>query len=71
MYDEDFPKPVLIDLLCVKIATRYVNIEEMNLGIVNDHTPTVNRNNEVMTGVEEYVREPIDNINIEIGIVTA
>ena len=71
MYEEDFPKPILMDLLRVKIAMRYVNTKETNFGIVNDHTPTVNRNNEVMTGVEVSIREPIDNINIEIGIVTA
>ena len=65
MYDEDFPKPILMDLLRVKIAMRYVNKEETDFGIVNDHTPTVNRNNEVMDGVKESVREPIDNINIE------
>ena len=65
MYDEDFPKPILIDLLRVKIAMGYVNTEEKNFGKVNDHTPTVNSNKEVMAGVEEYVREPIDNINIE------
>ena len=65
MYDENFPKPILMDLLRVKIAMRYVNTEETNFWIVNDHTPTVNRNNEVMAGVEEYVREPIDDINIE------
>ena len=65
MYDEDFPKPILMDLSRVKIAMRYVNIEETIFRIVNDHTPTENHNNEVMTGVEEAVREPIDNINIE------
>ena len=54
-----------MDLLRVKIAMRYENTEETNFGIVNDHTPTENRNNEVMAGVEESVREPIDNINIE------
>ena len=56
MYDEDFSKPILMDLLRVKIAMRYVNTEETNFGIVNDHTPTVNRNNELMAGVEESVR---------------
>ena len=65
MYDENFPKPILMDLLRVKIAMRYSKTEERNFGIVNDHTPTENRNNEVMAGVEESVREPIDNINIE------
>ena len=65
MYDEDFRKPILMDLLRVKIAMRYVNTEATNFGIVNDHTPTVNRNNEVMAGVEESVREAIDSINIE------
>ena len=44
---------------------RYVNTEETNFGIVNDHTPTENRNNEIMAGVEESVRESIDNINVE------
>ena len=65
MYDEDFPKPILMDLLRVKIAMRYVNTEETNFGIVNDHTLTVNRNNEVMADVEEFICEPIDDINIE------
>ena len=65
MYDEDFPKPILMDLLRVKIAMRYVNIEVTNFGIVNDYTPTVNCNNEVMTCVEESVREPLDYINIK------
>ena len=27
MYDEDFPKPILMDLLLVKIAIWYVNTE--------------------------------------------
>ena len=54
-----------MDLLRVKIAMRYVNTEETNFGIVNDHTPTVNRNNETIAGVEESVHEPIDDINIE------
>ena len=45
MYDEDFPKPILMDLILVKIAMWYVNTEETNFGIVNDHTPTVDRNN--------------------------
>ena len=31
----------------------------------NNTRPTETRNNEVMAGVEESVREPIDNINIE------
>ena len=65
MYDEDFTKPILMDLIRVKIAMRYVNTEETNFGIVNDHTSTVNRNNEVMAGVEESIRESIDDINIE------
>ena len=56
MYDEDFPKPILMDFFRVKIAMRYINIEETNFGIVNDHTPTENRNNEVMAGVEESFR---------------
>ena len=40
VYDEDFPKPILMDLLRVKIAMRYVNTEETNVRIVNHHTPT-------------------------------
>ena len=65
MYDEDFLKPILMNLLRFKIAMRYVNTKETSFGIVNDHTSTVNRNNEVMAGVEKSVREPIDNVNIE------
>ena len=65
MYDEDFPKPILMVFLRDKIVIRYVNIEETNFGIVNDHTLTVNRNNEVMADVEEFICEPIDDINIE------
>ena len=65
MHDEDFPKPILMDFFRVKIAMRYINIEETNFGIVNDHTPTVKCNNEVMTAVEEFVRESIHDINIE------
>ena len=40
MYDDDFPKPILMDLLSVKFAMRYVNTEGTNFGIINDHTPT-------------------------------
>ena len=54
-----------MDLLRVKIAMRYVNTEETNFGIVNDHTPTVNRNNKVIASVKKSFREPIDNISIE------
>ena len=63
MKNEDFSKPIFMELLRVKIAMRYVNTEETNFGIVSEHTPTVNCNNEVMADVEEAVREPIDNIN--------
>ena len=52
MYDKDFPKLILMDLLSVKITMKYVNTEETNFGIVNDHTPIVNRSNKVMAGVE-------------------
>ena len=52
MYHDDFPKPILMDFLCVKIAMRYINTEEMNFWIVINHTPTGNRNNEVMAGVK-------------------
>ena len=45
-----------MDLLRVKMAIRYVNTKKSNFGISND---------QVMAGVEESVREPIDNINIE------
>ena len=55
MYDEDFPKLILIDLLRVKITMRYINTEETNFGIVNDHTPTVNRNNKVIASVKIFV----------------
>ena len=44
---------------------RYVNTEETIFLIVNDHTLIVNRDNEVMTGVEEAIRKTIDDINIE------
>ena len=44
---------------------RYVNTEKTYFGIVNEHTPTVNHNNEAMTGVEESIRELFDHINIE------
>ena len=54
-----------MDLFRFKIAMRQVNTEEKNLEIVNDHTPTVNQNNEVMASDEKSVSEPIDNINIE------
>ena len=30
MYDENFPKPILMNLLRVKIAMRYSKIEETN-----------------------------------------
>ena len=37
MHDEDFDKPILIDLLRVKISMRYVNTEETNFGIFNEN----------------------------------
>ena len=64
MNDEEFPKPILMDLLRVEIAMRYVNTEETNFEIVNEHIPIVNLNNEIMAGVEEAIREHIDDNNI-------
>ena len=65
MWDEEFPKPIIMDLLRVKIAMRYEKIEETNFGIVNDHTPTSNHNNEIIARAEEALCKPKDEINIE------
>ena len=65
MWDENFSETILMNLLCVKIAMRFEKIEETTFGIVNDHTPTSNRNNEIMVSAEEVVRERKDDINID------
>ena len=57
LYDEYFPKAILIKILRTKIAMNYNCIIETNFGILHDYSPTINRNNDVMTGVEETVCE--------------
>ena len=62
MSAEEFPKATMIRILRAKIALKFHSTEESNFGIDNEYSPTLNRNNEAMTGFEEIFCEPFENL---------
>ena len=65
MYDDEFPKSILMELLREKIAMKYFNEETSNFGLVNEYSPTINRKNDVTDCVNECDIEPIANRDVE------
>ena len=62
MSDEEFPKATMMKILRTKITLKFHCTEESNFGLDNEYSPTLNRKNEAMTGVEEMFCEPIENL---------
>ena len=61
----------MMQILCTKIVLDFHRREERNVGLEHEYSPTLNRKNEAMAGVEEIVCEPTDNLvvndNIDLG----
>ena len=62
--DEEFPKAIMMKIIRAKIALNFHSIEETNFGLDNEYSPTFNRKNEAMAGVEEIYCEPPDNLHV-------
>ena len=65
VYDEEFPKVIMMNILSAKIAMQFHCKEETMFGLVDEYVPTLNRNNDDMAGVEEIVCEPTDNLDVK------
>ena len=46
----------------VKIALDFHRTEETNFGLIHKYTPTLNRKNEGITGIEKIEREPTGDL---------
>ena len=61
----------MMKILRAKIILKFHHTEEKNVGLDIKHSPTLNRKNEAITGVEEIYCEPVDNIvvndHIDLG----
>ena len=64
MSDEEFPKATMIKILRAKIDLDFYRIEETNFAFDSEYSPTLNRKNEAMAGVEEICCEHIENLNM-------
>ena len=62
MWDKEFPKSIMMHILRSKIALDFHHTEERNFGLEHEHSPTINRKNEIMAGVDEIDCEPINNL---------
>ena len=62
MSDEEFSKATMMKILRAKIALKFHSTEESNFGHDNEYSPTLNRKNEAMAGVEEIFCELIENL---------
>ena len=71
MSDEEFSKATMMQILRAKIALKFYSTEESNFGLINEYSPTLNRKNEAMVGVEEIFCEHIENLivndHIDLG----
>ena len=61
MSDEEFPKAIMIKKYFVLSLFWTFTVQKNNC-LENDYSPTVNRKNEDMAGVEEIYYEPSDNL---------
>ena len=62
MSDDEFPKAIMMHILRAKIALDFHQTEERNFGLEHEYSPTLNRTNEAMAGVDEIDCEPTDNL---------
>ena len=64
MSDDEFPKAIMMHILRAKIALDFHQTEERNFGLEHEYSPTLNRKNEAMAGVDEIDCEPTDNLAV-------
>ena len=69
MSDEEFPKVIMMKILRAKIALNFHRTEKTNFCLDNEYSPTLNRKNKAMVGVEEIYREPVENLNVNDLII--
>ena len=71
IWDKEFPKAIIMHILRANIALDFQQTEERNFGLEHDYSPTINRKNETMTGIDEKDCEPTDNLaqkdHIDLG----
>ena len=62
MSDEEFPKAIMMKILRAKIALDFYRTEETNFCLDNEYSPTLNRKNKAMVGVEKIHCESVENL---------
>ena len=71
MSDEEFPKVIMMHVLRAKIALNFHRTEETNFGLDSEYSPTLNRKNKAMAGMEETYCEHTTNLvvndHIDLG----
>ena len=58
MSDKEFLKAIMMKIHRAKIALCFYHTVETNIGIIHEYSPTLNRKNEAMAGVDEMDCEP-------------
>ena len=71
MWDKEFPKAIMMHILCSKTTLDFQQREEINTGHEHEYSPTLNRKNETMTGVDEIDCDTNENLaqknHIDVG----
>ena len=62
MLDEAFSKAIMMHILRAKIALDFQQTGERYFGLEHEYSPTLNRKNETMTGIDERDCKPINNL---------
>ena len=62
--DDEFPKAIMMHILRAKIELEFHQTEESNFGLKHAYSPTLNRKNEAMAGVDKIDCEPTDNLAV-------
>ena len=62
MWDTKFPKAIMMHILRAKIALDFQQTGERYFGLEHEYSPTLNRKNETMTGIDERDCKPINNL---------
>ena len=60
--DEEFPKAIMMHNLRAKIVLNFHRTEEINVGLEQKCSLTLNRKNEATVDVEELYYEPSNNL---------
>ena len=62
IWGKEFTKVIMMHILHAKIALDFQQTEERNFGLEHEYSPTLNRKNETMAGVDEVDYESNDNL---------